>query len=393
MRFADRMELLKPSDIREVGKLILANPGTVSLAGGMPDPKFFPAKEIAEVTKRILEEEPGVALQYGPTIGRPSFREEIAKYVKNEGIDTTADSVMVTTGSQQGIYVSGMLCLNPGDTVAVETPSYLGAFSAFEPSQIEYKGVPSDDEGMDLAALEELVKSNDRVKVVYVIPNFQNPTGRTWSRERRQALVELANRYDLWILEDNAYGDLIYEGERIPSVKSMDTEGRVLYLGTFSKVLSPGLRTGFVVATEELIPKLEMIKYGVDLQSAELAQMQVEEYLRSYDLSEHVANIAAVYKERRDAMLKVIEEEFPEEATYVHPRGGMFVWVELPSYINTRELLREAVERKVAFVPGGSFYAETGQESALRLNFSMVEPERITEGMRALAALIRSKIR
>lgn len=393
MKYSKRMEKLEPSDIRVVGKLVSDNPGTISFAGGIPDPDFFPKEEMQAIAKEILENRSDEALQYGPTRGRLPLRTKIAERMKLEGVDCTADEIIITTGSQQGITLGAMLCVNPGDVILTEKPSYLGALSAFAPHEIQYTGVGGDEDGMNMDELEAKLKSDSKIKMIYVIPNFQNPSGRTWSLERRKKLMELANKYDVAVLEDNAYGELIYEGERLPSLKSMDTEGRVIYLGSFSKILSPGLRVAWICATSEICAKLELIKYGLDLQSAEMAQMQTEMFIDKYGLDDQIAKIAKVYGERRDAMLEIIKNEFPAEAKYYYPRGGMFVWVELPAHINTRKLLEQAVKQKVAFVPGGSFYPDNDCESAMRLNFSMMPLDKIKEGTHILAELLKEAVK
>lgn len=392
MKFSNRMAALKPSDIREAMKLIAANPGTISFAGGLPDPNLFPAEAMRAATDKVLKESPGIGLQYGLTLGRVSLREKIVGLMEREGVKATVDNIAVTTGSQQAITVAAMMLLDEEDVIITENPSYLGAFAAFKPFATNYVGVNGDENGMLMNELEETIKNTPKAKMIYVIPNFQNPTGRTWSLERRKKLIELANKYDLPILEDNAYGEVRFEGERVPSIKSLDTEGRVIYLGSFSKILSPGLRVGWACADKEVIGKYELVKNGLDLQSAELAQMQVVEYLDNNDLDEHIAKINKVYKERRDLMIKTIDEEFPKEARYYYPEGGMFIWVELPSHINTRELLKKAIERKVAFVPGGSFYPGNDCESSLRLNFSTMTNEKIVEGIKTLGQLLKESI-
>lgn len=392
MRLSNRMEKLKPSDIREVMKMIAANPGIISFAGGLPDPNLFPAEEMREATSKVLQENPREALQYGFTLGRVSLREKITKIMEREGVKSNIDNIAITTGSQQAISLSTMLFLNPGDITITENPSYLGALSAFKPYETGYIGVNGDEDGMFMDELEETIKNNSNVKMIYVIPSFQNPTGKTWSLERRKELIEIANKYDLPIIEDNAYGEVIFEGERIPSIKSLDTEGRVLHLGSFSKILSPGLRVGWVCADKEIISKFELVKYSCDLQSAELAQMQIDEYLSNNDLDEHLCKIIKVYKERRDLMINAIKKNFPPEAKYIYPKGGMFVWVELPQHINTRELLKKAIDKKVAFVPGGSFYPQGDCESSLRLNFSTMENDKIVEGIEILGKLLKEVI-
>ena len=392
MKFASRMDNLKPSDIREAMKMIAANPGTISFAGGLPDPNLFPAEAMKASTDKILTENPNAALQYGLTLGRVSLREKIVGLMEREGVKTTVDNIAITTGSQQAITVAAMLLLEEDSVIITENPSYLGAFAAFKPFATNYVGVNGDEEGMLMDELEETLKNTPKAKMIYVIPNFQNPSGRTWSLERRKKLLELARKYDLPILEDNAYGEVRFEGERVPSIKSMDTEGRVIYLGSFSKILSPGLRVGWACADEEVILKYELVKNGLDLQSAELAQMQVDEFLNANDLDEHIAKINKVYKERRDLMLKTIDEEFPKEAKYFYPEGGMFIWVELPSHVNTRDLLVKAIDKKVGFVPGGSFYPKGDCESSMRLNFSTMENDKIVEGIKILGKLLKENI-
>ncbi len=392
MKFASRMDALKPSDIREAMKMIAANPGTISFAGGLPDPNLFPAEAMKASTDKILTENPNAALQYGLTLGRVSLREKIVGLMEREGVKTTVDNIAITTGSQQAITVAAMLLLEEDSVIITENPSYLGAFAAFKPFATNYVGVNGDEEGMLMDELEETLKNTPKAKMIYVIPNFQNPSGRTWSLERRKKLLELARKYDLPILEDNAYGEVRFEGERVPSIKSMDTEGRVIYLGSFSKILSPGLRVGWACADEEVILKYELVKNGLDLQSAELAQMQVDEFLNANDLDEHIAKINKVYKERRDLMLKTIDEEFPKEAKYFYPEGGMFIWVELPSHVNTRDLLVKAIDKKVGFVPGGSFYPKGDCESSMRLNFSTMENDKIVEGIKILGKLLKENI-
>ena len=392
MKFASRMDNLKPSDIREAMKMIAANPGTISFAGGLPDPNLFPAEAMKASTDKILTENPNAALQYGLTLGRVSLREKIVEIMKREGVETTVDNIAITTGSQQAITVAAMLLLEEDSVIITENPSYLGAFAAFKPFATNYVGVDCDEDGMLMDELEKILKNTPKAKMIYVIPNFQNPSGRTWSLERRKMLLELATKYDLPILEDNAYGEVRFEGERIPSIKSIDTEGRVIYLGSFSKILSPGLRVGWACADKEVILKYELVKNGLDLQSAELAQMQVDGFLEENDLDEHIAKINSVYKERRDIMLKTIDEEFPKEAKYFYPKGGMFIWVELPSHVNTRELLVKAIQKKVGFVPGGSFYPNGDCESSMRLNFSTMENDKIVKGIKILGSILKENI-
>lgn len=392
MIYANRMDSLKPSDIREVMKIIAANPGTISFAGGLPDPELFPVEAIENAVSGVFKDSATKALQYGATQGEEGLKKEIVKLMKREGVDTSTDEISVTHGSQQGISLTSMLFLNPGDVVLTENPSYLGAFSAYKPYEIQFVGVNGDEDGMIMEDLEKKIKEIKNVKMIYVIPNFQNPTGKTWSKERREELVKMANKYELPIVEDNAYGELRFEGERIPSIKSFDTEGRVLYLGSFSKILAPGLRLGWVCSSKELNTKFEYLKYGCDLQNTELSQLMVERFLKENDLDEHLDKIKEVYGRRRDLMVNEIKKCFPKEAKYFYPEGGMFVWVELPNKINTRDLLKKAVEKKVAFVPGGSFYPGGDCESSMRLNFSTMQDENIVKGIQILGELLAEEV-
>lgn len=392
MKFATRMEELQPSDIREVMKMIAEKPGTISFAGGLPAPELFPREEFKAAANRILDEKSGSALQYGATLGLMSLRNNVAKIMSREDVAATADNIIITGGSQQGLSISGMMFLDKDDVIISESPSYLGALSAFKPTETSVTCVACDEHGMIMEDLQRVLANTPNARMIYVIPNFQNPTGKTWSLERRKQLVAMANKYDLPIIEDNAYGELRYEGERLPSLKALDTEGRVIHLGSFSKILSPGLRVGWICASEELVLKFELLKYGADLQPNEFAQMLIDEFLNSCDLDKHIDKIKAEYKIRRDLMINVIKEEFPSEAKYYYPEGGMFVWVELPESINTRELLKKAVENKVAFIPGGSFYPNGGVEYAFRINFSNMERDKIVQGMKTLADLLNNEI-
>lgn len=392
MNYAKRMGSLGKSDIREAMKVIAANPGTISFAAGSPDPKLFPAEEMRLATDAVLREDSASALQYGATIGFLGLRQQIVKMMKREGVDCSPEEICVTTGSQQAITVATMIYLDPEDIVITENPSYLGALAAFKPFQVNYVGVDGDEDGMIMSDLERVIKENPRAKAIYVIPNFQNPTGKTWSLDRRKDLLEIARKYKLPIFEDNAYGEVRFQGERIPSIKSLDRDGTVVYLGSFSKILSPGMRVGWICGDNELIQQAEKIKNGMDLQSAELAQRQIARYLEDNELDSHLAKINAEYKRRRDAMIESIEAEFPKEARYFYPKGGMFVWVELPEHINTRVLFEEAVEKGVAFVAGGSFYPAGDVESSMRLNYSMMTEDNIRKGIKILGQLLKEKI-
>lgn len=392
MNYANRMNALKPSDIREVMKMIAANPGTISFAGGLPDPKLFPGEAMRRATDKVLREQSEAALQYGLTLGYVPLRQKVAGLMAREGVVTGVDNIAISTGSQQAISLSALVFLNAGEVVLTENPSYLGALTAFKTFETDYISVDSDESGMKPEDLEAKLVAHPEAKLIYVIPNFQNPTGRTWSLERRQALVALAVKYDRVILEDNAYGEVRFDGSRLPSLKSMDPGRHVVHMGSFSKVLSPGLRVGWICAHEDFIKKYELVKYGCDLQPAELAQMQVNAFLEENDFDAHLETIKGVYKRRRDLMLETMGEAFPLEARYDRPEGGMFIWVELPSHVDTKAILPEAIKRGVAYIPGESFYPLADRTNAIRLNFSTMEDDKIVEGIQRLGALIKERL-
>lgn len=389
MRFSDRTLRLNPSDIRRVGKIIAARPGIISFAGGLPDPDLFPLADIARLTDAIFTERGTTALQYGPTTGYPPLREKIlTRLADKEGVLARPENLLVTSGSQQGIAFSAMLLLNPGDTVITESPSYLGALNAFRPYECSFAGVAMDEDGMIMEDLEKILRSIAGNRIIYVIPNFQNPTGRTWSAERRRRLLETAARYDAVIIEDNPYGELRFEGEHLPTLKSLDTDGRVIYLGSFSKLLCPGLRVAYICADEEFIRKVEILKEGADLQSNQLAQMQVEAFLETCDFEGHIEKLKTTYGRRRDMMIDILDSDFPEDVSYIRPAGGMFVWLELPKGMKASALLERSVEKGVAYVPGDSFFPEGGVLNTCRLNFSNMTEKNIEKGMRILSGVL-----
>lgn len=386
--FAKRMEGIKASEIRELLKLT-QRPEVISFAGGLPAPELFPVDIVKEVTSEILDEQGTSALQYGTTEGYTPLREKIAKRMEVFGIKATAEDILITSGSQQGLDFTGKIFLDPGDVVLCESPSYLGALNAFKAYQPKFIEVPTDDYGMKMDELEKILESTDRIKVIYVIPDFQNPSGRTWSVERREKLIELANKYNLPVVEDNPYGELRFEGEIPPSIKSMDTEGRVIFLGTFSKTFCPGFRLGWTHASKELLNKYIMVKQGADLQASTISQMTLNKYLEKYNLDDHIEKIKKVYVKRRDLMLKTMEEEFPSGVKFTRPEGGLFTWVTLPQHINARDLAKKAIEKNVAFVPGGSFFPNGGNENTLRINYSNMDEERIVLGVKRLGECIK----
>jgi 2-aminoadipate transaminase len=397
-RFAQRTRGVTSSAIRELLKLT-EKPDLISFAGGLPAPELFPLAEVEAAARRVLGEHGRQALQYGPTDGYRPLRELLVRHMGRYGIKVSIENVLITSGSQQALDLVGKLFLNPGDRVATEEPTYLGALQAFKAYQAEFVGVASDEEGLRTDQLDEALRTGP--KLLYVLPNFQNPAGTTLSLARRRRLVELCSHHGVPILEDDPYGQLRYEGAHLPSLVQVDAEyhgcargeaalhGSVLYLGTLSKTLAPGLRVGWVVAPEPVIRKLVQLKQGSDLQTATLNQMLAYEVARGGFLDRHVRQIRKVYGTRRDAMLGALEAHFPPGVTWTRPQGGLFLWVTLPEHLDSSRVLEQALEEKVAFVPGAPFYPNGGGESTLRLNFSYSSPQTIEEGIGRLGGVLR----
>lgn len=389
--YANRMNRMKASEIREILKLT-QKPEVISFAGGLPAEELFPVKEIMEINKKVLEDHGKHALQYSITEGYIPLRKIIAKRMRRLGLDYNEENILITSGSQQGIEFSGKIFLNEGDVVLCERPTYLGAINAFSAYGPRYVEIETDSQGMVMEDLERALKQEKNVKFVYLVPNFQNPSGRTWTIERRKRLVELANKYNIAILEDDPYGELRFEKDSLPAVAHYDSSGNTIYLGTLSKTFCPGLRIGWVAARPEVLDKYVLIKQSADIQTNTFSQIQAAIFLQEYDIDSHIENLRRVYKKRRDIMMKTMEEEFPKEATWTYPEGGLFTWVELPDYIDGRELALKALEKNVAFVPGGSFFANGGRENTFRLNYSNMNEEKIVEGIRRLGKVLKNQI-
>lgn len=392
LRYAKRMDNMKASEIRELLKLT-QKPEVISFAGGLPAPELFPVEEMKKASQKVLTEMGTAALQYGPTEGYTPLREKITKRMAKVHVDVTVDNILITSGSQQGLDFVAKAFINPGDVIICESPTYLGAINAFKAYEPRFVEVPTDDEGMILEELEKALKENENAKFIYVIPDFQNPSGKTWSIERRKGLVELANKYNVAIVEDNPYGELRFEGEIFPALQHYDTEGRVIFLGTFSKILTPGLRIGWISAHPEVLSQFIKIKQGADLQSSTTAQMEINQLLEDFDLEEHIERLKVVYKKRKDLMVKTMEEEFPEGVTWTDPEGGLFTWVVLPKHLNARELAIKALEKNVAYVPGGAFFPNGGNENTFRVNYSNMDEERIVEGVKRLGEVLREAVK
>ena len=402
-RYAQRIKNVHSSAIRELLK-ITQKPEIISFAGGLPAPDVFPVDRFREATRKVLETNARVALQYGATEGYEPLREMIARHTSRYGIKAKPENVLITAGSQQALDLIGKLLINPGDRVLVEAPTYLGALQAFNVYGAEYLCVPNDNDGVRTDLLEGPLRSGP--KFMYILPNFQNPGGTTLSEGRRHELVLLAERYGIPIVEDDPYGQLRYEGEHLPPLVVLDREnlrrdrgyeiGNVIYLSTFSKTLSPGLRMAWIVAPPEVIVKLVQLKQGADLHTSTFGQMVAYEVARDGFLDEHIKLIRRVYGERRDVMLHALEEYFPPEVTWTRPLGGLFLWVTLPAGMNSHLLFEAALKENVAFVPGDSFYSGNGFASEglrhFRLNFSNASPEQIREGVRRLSVAIKNQL-
>jgi 2-aminoadipate transaminase len=399
-RYAHRMQKMGSSVIRELLKFT-EQPDIISFAGGLPAPEVFPLKQFQEACNSVIENCGPQALQYSTTEGYTPLREMIARHTARYAVEITADNILITSGSQQALDFLGRLFINRGDYIVCESPTYLGALQAWNAYGAQYIPVRADENGMVVDELEAALRIGP--KFIYILPNFQNPSGSTLSLERRKKLVDLADKYGVPIVEDDPYGQLRYEGDHIPSVVSLDSEfrgpngghysGNVIYLSTFSKLLAPGLRLAWVIAPPEVIRKLVMTKQAADLHTASFNQYVAYEVAKGGFLDEHVKTIRATYKERRDVMVEMMEEMFPPEVTWSKPQGGMFLWGRLPEDMDAAEVLKVAIDRKVAFVPGEAFHPRGGGKNTMRLNFSYSSPDTIREGITRMGVTLKELIR
>jgi 2-aminoadipate transaminase len=395
MKYADRTNFMKASEIRELLKLT-EDPDIISFGGGMPSPKSFPIKLVGKIVKKVLKEHGPQALQYGPTEGLTPLREALIKRMeKTRNIKCNLDQIIITTGSQQVLDLVPKILINPGDYIIVENPTYVGALTAFNAYQPNYIPIQIDKDGMKTDELEEKIKANkDKpIKFIYTIPEFQNPTGVSLSLERKKHLLEIAEKYDIPILEDEAYSELKYSGKELPSLKSMDTKDLVIYTHTFSKVLSPGFRLGWVVGNEEVIRKIAIAKQGADLCTNMFVQFIAKEYIESSLIDKQIPKIRRMYKRKRNIMLKALKENFPEGSKWTKPHGGMFIWVTLPEKIDTKEMFLDALKAKVAYVHGAAFCTDGKGQNAMRLNFSNTDDDKIEEGIKRLAKIINERLK
>ena len=379
--YARRTEGLKSSAIRDLLK-VTQQPDMISFAGGLPAPDVFPIREFKEACNFVLEEMGHQALQYGATEGYQPLKEFLVEKMRRYGVPAEPHNILLTNGSQQALDLVGKLFIDPGDDVLTECPTYLGALQAFNAYQPHYVTVPVDEDGIGVDELERALEVN-RVKFLYILPNFQNPSGVTLSFERRLKVVELAAKHGAFIVEDDPYGELRFEGEDITPLVVLHKEN-VIYLATFSKTLSPGIRLGWIVAPERIIAKLVQLKQGADLHTSTFVQMVAYDICQRGILRSHVKTIRNVYRERRDVMLAAMEKYFPAGVSWTKPQGGLFLWVRLPEHVDAAELLKIALEEKVAFVPGSAFYPDGDGRNTMRLNFSNASPAMIEEGIRRL---------
>ncbi|MEB3758144.1 MAG: PLP-dependent aminotransferase family protein [Desulfurococcales archaeon] len=393
--FSSRTKYMKASEIRELLKLAEGK-DVISFAGGLPDPQTFPVDEMAEISSYVIEKYGAQALQYAPTAGVTLFRKTLASWLENQGVAVNSDDmILVTTGSQQGLDLTSRVLLDKGDIVITEKPTYLAAINAFKPAEPRFIGIEIDDDGMKTDELEKTLKTMDkqdlsRIKFVYTIPTSQNPGGVTMSMERRKHLLELAEQYDLLIVEDDPYSHFVFEPIEFKPLKTLDKNGRVLYLGTFSKILAPGLRVGFMLGNKDLVSMMELAKQAMDLHSSSLSQYVALEAIKRGVVDKTIEKAKNIYKVKRDAMLEALDKYFTGLGRWTRPVGGMFVFVYLNKDVDTKSLMYKALDKGVAYVPGGSFFVDGTGKNTLRLNFSYPSIEQIREGIKRLGELFSS---
>ena len=388
--FSNKVKDLKPSAIREIFKS-LTDPSVISFAAGNPSPLSFPSEKLQGLANEIFDTEAAKSLQYGITEGYPRLREQVAERLNAKfGIGKDFDTTIITSGGQQGIDLACKVLCNEGDTVICENPSFIGALNAFRSYGVNLKGLDLEDDGINPDELEEILKTDKKVKLIYLIPTFQNPAGITTSLEKRKKILAIAKKYGVVILEDNPYGELRFAGSDVPTLKSMDDEGVVLYSGSFSKVLSAGMRIGFLCGHEELIQKIVVVKQTNDVHTNQFFQMLCSKFIDTYGLDEHIASINELYGKNCALMLKCMDESFPKSVKYTRPEGGLFLWVTLPEGTDMKDFLARSVAAKVAVVPGATFLPETDKATySFRMNYSMPTEDQIVKGVAALAEVLK----
>ncbi|MBI5050815.1 MAG: PLP-dependent aminotransferase family protein [Nitrospirae bacterium] len=389
-RGAERIAGLKSSAIRDILK-ITSRPEVISFAGGLPAPELFPLQEIADAAQNVLLKYGSSALQYSITEGLIPLREKIAKILDPDAKRLNIENILITQGSQQGLDLISKLFIDKGDMVFTETPSYLGALQSFQLFQADIIAIPSDEKGIRINKLLERLKEQ-KPKLIYLMPNFQNPSGTSLSMERRLKLIEIIKSHDLMLVEDDPYGELIFEGEKLPSLYNLGRSKNFIYMGSFSKTIAPGLRVAYVAGDKEIIQKLAVIKQGTDLHTNTFGQFIVNEYLENGNYYEHINQIRQTYKIRRDYMLSAIDRYSPKSVTWNRPAGGMFLWVNLPEGMDAQKILLRCLENDVAFVPGQEFFPDSSGKNTIRLNFSNANPENIEEGIRRIGEVLKAQI-
>ncbi len=391
-KFSDRVKHLEGSAIREMFKL-MAKPGIISFAGGSPDSSLFPAKELADIAQEILSTKGPLALQYGITEGYQPLRDWVTDRLSKQGIVGESDDTIIISGGQQGIDLAAKSLINEGDAVICENPSFIGGLNSFRSYNAELIGVDVKNDGIDTEQLEEVLKAHQNVKVLYTIPTFQNPSGITMSVEKRKKLLELAEKYDFIIFEDNPYGELRFSGEPVPTIKSLDKSGRVVYFGSFSKILSPGMRIGHATADSDLINRMVICKQVQDVHTPVLTQMICHEYVIRYSIDEHIKESCRFYGEKCEYMMRLMDELFPKCVEHTRPQGGIFLFCTMPEGVDSKELLKAAIDKNVAFVPGATTMVDEHKiYSSFRLNYSMASFEQIEQGIKVLAEVLNEAL-
>lgn len=387
-KFSKRVPNLDDDVVGEILK-VAGDPEIISFAGGLPAPELFPVEAIHQAADKVFEKYGKDALQYTATIGNVKLRESIAHRMQtNKFVHTSIDNICITTGSEQSIDLVAKMMVNEGDVILVEKPTYLCALDVFKSYGAKVVGIDMDEDGMLMDALEAKLTEYSEAKLIYTIPNFQNPTGRTMTADRRQKMVEIAEKHNVVILEDDPYGEIRYSGEVVPPIKHYDENGTVVYMNTFSKILAPGMRLGWIVADKDFIDAFVVMKQSADLHSDNLSQYIVAQYMEDNDLDKHIQSISDEYKKRATMMLKEIDEQFPKGVKHSNPEGGMFIWVEVPGNVNTMDLFYNCVKHNVAFVPGEPFYPDEVIPGTFRMNFSNMKDDQIHEGVCRMAVAI-----
>ena len=391
-KFSDRVKHLEASAIREIFKL-LAKPGIISFAGGAPDPDLFPNDELAEIAADILKNNAKTALQYGVTEGYAPLRKWVRDRLIAQGVLNDCDDVIIVSGGQQGIDLATKSLINAGDGVVCEEPSFIGGLNCFRSFNAELFGVPVLSDGLDTERLEELLKAHKNIKLLYTISTFQNPSGITITEEKRKKILELADKYDFLIYEDNPYGELRFKGDDVPTLKSMDKSGRVIYFGSFSKILSPGMRIGFTSAPEKLLERMIICKQTEDVHTNVLSQMIAYEYVTRCSIDEHIAKARALYGKKCELMMSCMDKYFPAEVSHTCPEGGIFLYCSMPKGIDCKEVMKRALDKGVAFVPGNAcMLDDKGVYSDFRMNYSLASEEQIETGIKALGEVLHEII-